>query len=159
MMLFGFVRVSATCNMQLKDFEDDGDAMLALKEKGGQHRRIPCHHQVQNYLRAYLEAGAFTERKAPLFQSAKGRTGTLTGNPMRRTDVLAMVKRRCKAAGLPASISNHSFRATGITIHQENGGKLEDAQELAGHADMRTTQLYNRKKTKIARAVVERVQL
>ena len=78
---------------------------------------------------------------------------------MHRRDVLAMVKRRCAAVGLPASICNHSFRATGITIHQENGGRLEDAQELAGHADPRTTQLYNRKNRTVARAEVERVQL
>jgi integrase/recombinase XerD len=83
----------------------------------------------------------------------------LSGKPMRRSDVLAMVKRRCGAAGLPSSICNHSFRATGITIHQEAGGRLEDAQQLAGHASTRTTQLYNRKSRKIARAEVERVQI
>jgi integrase len=69
------------------------------------------------------------------------------------------VKRRCAAAGLPANLCNHSFRATGITIHQENGGRIEDAAELAGHASTRTTQLYNRKLRKVARAEVERVQL
>ena len=70
-----------------------------------------------------------------------------------------MVKRRCAAAGLPASISNHSFRGTGITIHLENGGALEAAQNLAGHADIRTTQLYDRRSRKIQGAEVERVQL
>jgi hypothetical protein len=52
-----------------------------------------------------------------------------------------------------------SFRATGITIDQENGGRLEDAQILAGHADMRTTRLYNRKRRKLQHAEVDRVQL
>jgi integrase len=60
---------------------------------------------------------------------------------------------------LPSTICNHSFRATGITIHQENGGRIEDAAELAGHASTRTTQLYNRKLRKVARAEVEHVQL
>jgi integrase/recombinase XerD len=49
--------------------------------------------------------------------------------------------------------------STGITMHQEAGGSLEDAQLLAGHASTSTTQLYNRKVRKIARAEVERVQL
>jgi integrase len=44
-------------------------------------------------------------------------------------------------------------------VHQENGGRLEDAQELAGHADARTTRLYIRRERKIAQAEVERVQL
>jgi integrase/recombinase XerD len=70
-----------------------------------------------------------------------------------------MVKRRCAAVGLPASICNHSFRGTGITIFLEKGGTLETAQQLAGHADIRTTRLYDRRLLKIQRAEVERVQL
>lgn len=44
-------------------------------------------------------------------------------------------------------------------MHQENGGRLEDAQELARHADARTTRLYIRRERRIAQAEVERVQL
>lgn len=58
--------------------------------------------------------------------------------------MLGIVKRRCRALGLPSSICNHSFLATGITLHQENGGDIHAAGLLAGHGDMRTTQLYNR---------------
>jgi integrase len=58
-MLFGFVRVSAVCKMRCKDFEDSGgDAWLVLHEKGGKERRIPCHHQARDYLRAYVAAAA-----------------------------------------------------------------------------------------------------
>jgi integrase/recombinase XerD len=60
---------------------------------------------------------------------------------------------------LPVIPADRSFRATGITVHQENGGRLEDAQEIAGHADARTTRLYVRKERRIAQAEVERVQL
>lgn len=161
-MLFGFVRVGAVVKMRVRDFEDSagGDAFLVLHEKGGKERRIPCHHLVRNYLRDYLAAADLDPRsKLPLFQSAPGRSGVLSAAPMHRVNVLAMVKRRCAAVGLPPSISNHSFRATGITIHQENGGRIEDAAELAGHASTRTTQLYNRKDRKVTRAEVERVQL
>lgn len=160
-MLFGFVRVGAVVKMRVRDFEDEGaDAWLVLHEKGGKARRIPAHHLVREYLRAYLDAVELEPRsKAPLFQSAPRKSSALSGKPMHRVDAWAMVKRRCAAAGLPSTICNHSFRATGITIHQENGGRIEDAAELAGHASTRTTQLYNRKARKIARAEVERVQL
>lgn len=69
------------------------------------------------------------------------------------------MKRWCARATLPSNICNHSFRATGITLHQENGGRLEDAQALAGHADARTTRLYIRKSRETAQAEVERVQV
>jgi integrase/recombinase XerD len=160
-MLFGFVRVGAVVKMTVRDFEDEGEnAWLVVHEKGGKERRIPCHHQTREYLRAYVAAAALEPRsKVPLFQSAPRRSRSLSGKALTTGSVLELVKRRCKAAGLPSSICNHSFRATGITIHQENGGRLEDAQELAGHADARTTRLYVRGKRKLARAEVERVQL
>jgi site-specific recombinase XerD len=160
-MLFGFVRVGAVVKMRVRDFDDAGDeAWLVLEEKGGKARRIPAHHLVREALRAYVAAAALEPRcKGPLFQSAPRKAPGLSGKALSRSDVWAMVKRRCAAAGLPANICNHSFRATGITIHQENGGRIEDAAELAGHASTRTTQLYNRKLRKVARAEVERVQL
>ena len=160
-MLFGFVRVGAVVRMTVRDFQDESEnAWLVLHEKGGKERRIPCHHQTRAYLREYIAAaGLEPGARVPLFQSAPRRSGTLSGKAMLSGAALEAVKRRCKDAGLPSSICNHSFRATGITIHQENGGRLEDAQELAGHADARTTRLYVRKKRTLARAEVERVQL
>lgn len=59
-----------------------------------------------------------------------------------------MLKRRLRDAGLPRIYSNHSFRAAGITTYLENGGTLEMAQIIAGHADSRTTKLYDRRAQK-----------
>ena len=145
-MLFGFVRVGAVVKMLVRDFEDGDNAWLVLHEKGGRERRIPCHHKTRDYLRSYMQAaGLEPGSRVPMFQSAPRRSRALTGLMLDRGAVLRIVKRRCKAVGLPASVCNHSFRATGITIHQENGGDIVEAQKLAGHADLRTTQLYNRK--------------
>lgn len=96
---------------------------------------------------------------APLFQSVPRRMKALSGKSLDRSAVLAIVKRRCREAGLPASICNHSFRATGITLHQENGGDIEVAAQLAGHADTRTTQLNNRSRRSITSAELDRIQL
>jgi integrase/recombinase XerD len=162
-MLFGFVRVGAVVRMRVRDFHDHaGEASLVLREKGGKERRLPAHHLVRQYLHDYLEAshlGELADRRAPLFQSAPRRSKTLSGKALDRSSVLGMVKRRCRAAGPPASICNHSFRATGITLHQENGGDIEAAARLAGHADTRTTQLYNRTSRHVSSIEVERVQL
>lgn len=157
-MLYDLVRVGAVVRMRVRDFLDqDGTAWLSLREKGGKERRIPAHHLVRADLRAYLADVGLVERNAPLFQSAPRGQG-LSGKPLDRSSVLAIVKRRCQAVGLPAAICNHSFRATGITLHQENGGSLQAAARLAGHADPRTTQLYDRSGAS-ARIDVERVHL
>jgi integrase/recombinase XerD len=162
-MLYGFVRVGALVRLRIGDFQEHGDsAWLVLHEKGGKERRLPAHHLVREYLRGYLDAsglGELAARRAPLFQSAPRRAKALSGKPLDRSSVLGIVKRRCFAVGLPESICNHSFRATGITIHQENGGTLDAAARLAGHADTRTTQLYSRARAVVVSAEVERVEL
>lgn len=160
-MLFGFVRVGAVVRMLVRDFQDEGEtAWLLIREKGGKERRIPCHHQTRAYLRQYIALAQLDPKaRVPLFQSAPRTNATLSGNAMTTNSVLAVVKRRCASAGLPSTICNHSFRATGITMHQEAGGRLEDAQELAGHADARTTRLYIRATRRVAQKEVERVQL
>ncbi len=78
---------------------------------------------------------------------------------MASSDVLRMIKRRSRGAGLPSEISNHTFRATGITAYLENGGTLETAARIAGHASTRTTQLYNRTRERISLDEIERIQI
>ena len=66
------------------------------------------------------------------------------GVALQRRVVLAMIKRRAAAAGLPPSTCCHTFRATGITAYLSNGGTLEHTQQIAGHASPKTTKLYDR---------------
>ena len=66
----------------------------------------------------------------------------LTDNAVTRSDVLYMIKRRAKAAGLPYSTCCHTFRATGITAYMLNGGTLEHAQQIRRKSP-RTTKLYD----------------
>ena len=56
-----------------------------------------------------------------------------------RHGAFATIKRRAWRAGLPAEICAHSFRGTGITEYLRNGGDLEVAARIAGHASTRTT--------------------
>ena len=85
-------------------------------------------------------------------------TWLVTARPMDRNDVLRMVKRRLLSAGVPSVFSNHSFRATGITEFLANGGSLETAQELANHADSRTTRLYVRRATRMELEEIVRIR-
>src|SRR5438874_13428291 len=88
------------------------------------------------------------EPKAPLFRSLERRRN-LSGRRITRREVLAMVKRRARHAGLPDRIGCHTFRATGITAYMLNGGTLEHAQQIAAHSSPRTTKLYDRTKDEI----------
>ncbi len=97
---------------------------------------------------------------SPLFRTAIRKTGKLTTEPMTGNDIPRMVKRRFAAAGLPTErLTCHSFRATTITNLLDQGVPLEDVQYLAGHADPRTTQLYDRRKRAVTRNIVEKISI
>jgi integrase/recombinase XerD len=160
LMCYTFARVSAVVHLRVEDYYESGKRWsVRLHEKGGKVHPVPCHHNAEAYLDAYLEAaGIRDERKGPLFRSVDHKR-KMTLNPMTRTDVLRMVKRRALAAGLPSSTCCHTFRATGITAYLENGGTIENAQAIAAHESPRTTKLYDRTSDEITLDEVERIAI
>ena len=130
---------------------------LRLHEKGGKRHDVPAHHRAEAAVDAYLVAGEVDDAKAPLFQSVDRSGRRLSGRSLTRRVVLAMIKRRAAAAGLPASTCCHTFRATGITAYLSNGGTLEHAQQIAGHASPRTTKLYDRTADTVTLDEIERI--
>lgn len=157
-MAYTFARVSAACRITRADYIDLGrETLLRLKEKGGVEREIPCHPALARYLDAWISHAGMTGT-SPLFQAFSGPAHLdLSGRQLGRDEVLQMVKRRLSKAGLPSLFSCHSFRATGITTFLENGGSLETAQNIAGHADSRTTKGYDRRATRLELAEIVRV--
>jgi site-specific recombinase XerD len=87
------------------------------------------------------------------------RVEDLTDQPMAQADAWRMIRRRPEAAGIHASIGNHTFRATGITAYLGNGGALEHAQSMAAHESPRTTKLYDRTNDAITLDEVERITI
>jgi integrase len=158
-MAFTFARVTAVAGLKVEDYYPQNKRWwLRLREKNGKVNQMPCHHKLEVYLDAYIEAaGIGGDRKGPLFRSAIGRTGRLSEKAVGRTDVWYMVQRRAADAGIETSIGCHTFRATGITDYLTNGGKLEIAQRMAGHSNAKTTGLYDRRNDDISVSEVERV--
>ena len=168
-----FGRIEATLGMNVADYFPEGKHWsIRLNEKNSKVVTMPVQHRLEKYLDAYIEAvggpEAFpfetspagkTTKNQPLFLSSRGRSKILTGRRMTRQDAWRMVKRRANAAGIITTIGNHSFRGTGITNYLENGGSLSEAQRMAGHADPRTTRLYDRRDQKITRGEVERITI
>ena len=157
-MLYSFARVSAVLGMRRQDYFQQGSrGWLRLHEKGGKRHDVPAHHRAAEALDKYVEAAELDEPKATLFQSVEPRGRRLTGRPLQRRVVLAMIKRRAAAAGLPPSTCCHTFRATGITAYLSNGGTLEHAQQIAGHASPKTTKLYDRTADTVTVDEIERI--
>ena len=148
-MLYSFARVSAVLGMRRQDYFGQGSrGWLRLHEKGGKRHDVPAHHRA---------AAELEEPKAALFQTVDPPGRQLTGRELERRVVLAMIKRRAAAAGLPPSTCCHTFRATGITAYLSNGGTLEHAQQIAGHASPKTTKLYDRTADTVTVGEIERI--
>ena len=166
LMLYTCARVSAAVGLRLGDrFEEDHVLYLILHEKGGKEHRVPCSHMLEKYLREYMQRARFPDDPAfPLFPAFLGKSEVMTSQPLHRWGAWAMVKRRGLAAyilnsdGRRKKVTNHTFRATGITTFLEKGGSLERAQIMANHSSVTTTQLYDRRGKNVTKADVERIQ-
>lgn len=160
-LVYTAARAGAVAKLRRPDFYTDGrQHYLRLDEKGGRQRAIPCRTDLHEYIEAYLGTAGELPPKAPLFLSLRGRTGRPSGGGMTANDILRMLKRRLAAAGLPATAFKcHSLRASTATNLLEQGVELADVQFLLGHADPRTTRLYDRRKLAVTRNIVERIAI
>ena len=158
LMVYTFARIGAALTMLVEDVYVQGRrTWVRLHEKGGKLHAMPCHHNLDDYLHAYIKAAQLTEEKSLLFRTMHGRTGQLSDQPMTQPDAYRMIQRRAAAVGIRTKIGNHSFRATGITEYLRNGGKLEIAQQMANHESARTTGLYDRRTDQVSLDEVERI--
>jgi len=139
------LRVAEAAGLDLEDV-DLGSRLARVTGKGGRERIVPFGEQAEEAVRDYLplraalrrrlpEEDAGDSRGEPLFVNARG--GRLTTRSMAR-----LLKRRLRAAGLPAQISPHALRHTFATHLLQAGADLRAIQELLGHASLSTTQKY-----------------
>jgi site-specific recombinase XerD len=159
LMVYSFARIGAAMAMKVEDvYVQQRRLWVRLHEKGGKAHAMPCHHNLEAYLHAYIEGcGLALDPKGPLFRTIGRGTGRLTTTPLPSDSAYQMVGRRAAAAGIETKIGNHTFRATGITAYLKNGGTLEKAAAMANHASTRTTQLYDRRRDEMSLDEVERV--
>ena len=161
LMVYSFARIGAALAMTVADvYTQNRRLWVRLREKGGKRHEMPCHHNLEAYLAAYLDGvGLEHDPKGPLFRTIGRGTARLTRTALPQSNAWAMIERRRTGAGIETKVGNHSFRATGITAYLKNGGTLEKAAAMANHASTRTTQLYDRRRDEVSLDEVERVSI
>ena len=159
LMVYSFARIGAALAMKVEDvYVQNRRLWVRLHEKGGKRHEMPCHHNLEAYLHAYIDGcGLADDPKGALFRTIGRGTNELTETPLPQANAYAMIRRRAAAADIEMKIGNHTFRATGITAYLKNGGTLEKAAAMANHASTRTTQLYDRRSDEVTLDEVERV--
>ncbi len=137
-MYCGGLRVSECCNLQLNNLHLSQN-MIRFSGKGNKERFVVIHDAAVSSIDYYLN----NIRSKYL----KGKTSSYvfvmpSGKPVNRQDIYEAVKKRCKEVGIDKDISPHSLRHSFATHMLEEGADLVTIQELLGHSDIQTTEIY-----------------
>lgn len=133
------LRVSELVNLTLPDVAVEAGYVRCVG-KGNKERLVPMGELTQHVVRAYLGQ----RRQIPLKQIAPEHESLflldVTGSPVNRYAVWRLLQQLGKRLG--KSISPHTLRHSFATHLLENGADLRVVQELLGHSDISTTQIY-----------------
>jgi integrase/recombinase XerD len=115
------------------------EGWLKVRGKRGKERLVPLGDQAVERLRAYLagprEALMGGQRTPQLFVNGRGR-------PLTRQGVWKLLRRYARQAGISCALSPHVLRHSFATHLLERGADLRSVQQMLGHADVSTTQIY-----------------
>lgn len=127
------LRLSELCNLRWDDLDlDQGEARV--RGKGNKQRVVPVGSHARNALRRWRDA-LKPAREAPVFPGRHG-------EPVSRGTVGARVKRLAQRQGIWKRVHPHLLRHSCASHVLESSGDLRGVQELLGHADIATTQIY-----------------
>ena len=132
------LRASEAIGLDVADVDIE-EGVLRARGKGSKERMVPVGHTASEAVRRYLERGrpalVGARVESHLFVNFRG--GALT-----RQGLYKIVRRHATSAGLADRMSPHTLRHTFATHLLAGGCDLRSVQEMLGHADVATTQLY-----------------
>lgn len=132
------VRVSELCSLNVQDLNLELGFLRCIG-KGSKERIVPLGRMAITAVTAYLQLGRVKLLKKPaeeaMFLNHHGRRLTRQG-------FWKIIKKYTKEAGIQKEITPHTIRHSFATHLLENGADLRAVQEMLGHADITTTQIY-----------------
>ena len=160
-------RCAAIANAKIGDLErTDTDWFLVVTEKGKMQRRQPLLEAAAPILKWIEKSGiGFTDPKCPLFTPLANDRKTPKRRAMSQQSILDVVKKYARQVGIHVDrqgrrgVCTHSLRKTALNNAFEHGAKVEDVQQWAGHADLRTTKEFIAYKEKGAEEAARRCQI
>ena len=134
------LRVSETCALELDNIFAEGE-LLRVFGKGSKERVLPVGSAAGRALTAYLDTARETFVRGDSLE--RHIFVTRLGRPFTRQGIFKIVRERAAAVGIsPERISPHVLRHCFASHMLERGADVRSLQELLGHADIATTQIY-----------------
>ncbi|EHN59527.1 site-specific tyrosine recombinase XerD [Oenococcus kitaharae] len=131
-------RVSEICNLKMADLHADL-GLVTTVGKGEKQRIVPIGEISLLYISKYLKESRplLTAKKECPYLFVNNR-----GSQLSRQGVFKLIKESVSEAGITKDVSPHTLRHSFATHLLENGADLRIVQELLGHSDISTTQIY-----------------
>ncbi len=131
------IRISELTNMELSNIDLD-ECIIRIMGKGSKERIIPLGDYAINSLQDYINNYRFKlNKKNSSYVFLNNRGGQLS-----RQFIFKTIKNECIKKGIKKNVSPHTLRHTFATHLLKNGADLRIIQELLGHENLSTTQIY-----------------
>jgi integrase/recombinase XerD len=152
-LLYHALRREELTTLKVKDFHHlrKGVAHLRVHGKGGKIRYIPAYPATLSLIDDYLEAaGHRAEANGALFRPIHNRIAGHTRHAITPESVYSEVVRKyLDQLGIKGeNMGPHAMRATAATNALDNGADIAKVQEWLGHANISTTRIYDRRRTR-----------
>ena len=128
------LRVSELVSLTVQDVDLEA-GFLRCMGKGSKERIVPVGSKAREAIAAYLATRGVTGRTDPLFVTARN-------TAMSRVNFWMRIRHHAKRAGIAKAIYPHIVRHSFATHLLTHGADLRVVQEMLGHADISTTQIY-----------------
>lgn len=147
------MRISEMVALNLGDVNMEGDYFVRCFGKGRKERIIPLYEQVAMTIKEYVD-----EERPKLSHGKKDNALFLNarGERLTRQGFWQKLKEYAKSAGLDDKISPHTLRHSFATHMLSGGADLRSVQELLGHANISTTQVYTHLTTEQVRRTYDK---
>lgn len=149
--LFHGLRLAELCDLKVKDIQERrGLPHFRVHGKRSKIRFIPIHPEALTRIQDYLNlAGHTQDRNGALFRPVRNNITSTLQKPLHPSGIRKMVRLYGLKAGIKAdSFSPHSLRATSATNALEHEADIAKVQEWLGHANVSTTKLYDKRKSR-----------
>lgn len=147
------MRISELVALNLADINTKGDYFVRCFGKGRKERIIPLYEQIARTVQSYIDEDrpklAHGKKEDALFLNARGERLTRQG-------FWQKLKEYARNAGLDEKISPHTLRHSFATHMLSGGADLRAVQELLGHANISTTQVYTHLTTEHVRRAYDK---
>lgn len=147
-LLFHALRREELCLLKVGDIEERrGVKHLKVSGKGGKTRYLPLNPGSASLIYEYLvQAGHGDDHKLPLFRRLNEKSDVAIDKHMTSDAIYKIVRHYSGVLGFPIGV--HSLRATAATNALDHDADIKKVQEWLGHANIATTQIYDRRRSK-----------